>query len=498
MGKVFEDVVTLGQGHSIILGNLPPDLSDLTFTEKLYEATSREHLSSFGLYGHGIDWAKFGQTVTAPDNGEFIEPIYRLLSEVIVHRQWNPVDFSINGVLKKSMGLLVGQSVYTDHWSSVSNVVGSVKNTVWQESYVDTFKGKKIVVPAGINGTLKVDALSNPKLARGILMDPPSVHSNSVTVRFKWDKSHPDLEDNEFWEKLGRLDKKGEQIRRVAVDIISYSETSLVSNGADPFAKQLDKDGKIILPGTANRNYSSFSEQNYNNGKYYFFDLKGLVNEETLHNTAIIINESQNPKSNENYKPDNNENNMDELNKFLESIFGDNLLSLKEGETANQDLALAAIKSAIANEKTAKADLVLLKEKHTALEAEVATLKTFKSDNESFIEAGKTSLENLRADVKADYVKLSGGEDKADAAILAVFENADLKTLSGFKKSYSTQLEEKFPLSCDKCGSKEVSRSSSLSDEEEQENSEAKGFTIQEIREKKYRESITNSKPKDK
>ena len=70
--------------------------------------------------------------------------------------------------------MLVGQTVNCDHSTDVANAIGSVKQTFWQES----FKQDGIVIPAGINGVLKIDAKANPRLARGILMDPPSIHSN--------------------------------------------------------------------------------------------------------------------------------------------------------------------------------------------------------------------------------------------------------------------------------------------------------------------------------
>lgn len=112
-----------------------------------------------------------------------------------------PTDFSKNGVLKASMKLMLGQTVNCDHETSIGNAIGSVSQVMWQEGYTDG----KFKIPAGINGVLKIDGKSNPRIARGILMEPPSIHSNSVTVQFRWDKSHPELDNNEFWENLEHM-----------------------------------------------------------------------------------------------------------------------------------------------------------------------------------------------------------------------------------------------------------------------------------------------------
>ena len=40
------------------------------------------------------------------------------------------------------------------------------------------------------------------------------------TVQFKWDKSHPQMEDNEFYQKLGIYDSKGVMVRRIVTEIV--------------------------------------------------------------------------------------------------------------------------------------------------------------------------------------------------------------------------------------------------------------------------------------
>ena len=47
------------------------------------------------------------------------------------------------------------------------------------------------------------------------------------------------MEDNEFYQKLGTYDSKGVMVRRMVTEIVRYLETSLVSHGADSFARKL-------------------------------------------------------------------------------------------------------------------------------------------------------------------------------------------------------------------------------------------------------------------
>ena len=180
--------LTLGSGHSIMLGNKPKQLSDEELFSKFFEASKvNDTIDSYGLFGSDLNYNTYYPGVTKedfePKDSEFIEPVYRLLSEAIVSKYW-PTDFSQNNVLKKSMNMLVGQTVNCDHETSVGNAIGTVKSVYWQPAYKDETTG--LMIPAGINGVLKIDAKSNPRIARGVMMDPPSIHSNSVTVRFKW------------------------------------------------------------------------------------------------------------------------------------------------------------------------------------------------------------------------------------------------------------------------------------------------------------------------
>jgi hypothetical protein len=107
-----------------------------------------------------------------------------------------------------------------------------VSNVAWDETG-DQFGG----VP-GINAEYKIDALMNPRIARGLLMDPPAIHSTSMTVLFEFEFSHPDLvEQGRFWQLLGD-EVEGSIVRLIVTKIQEYWEASLVFPGADRFAKR--------------------------------------------------------------------------------------------------------------------------------------------------------------------------------------------------------------------------------------------------------------------
>lgn len=454
MGKdlLNVDVITLGAGHSIMLGHLPGSLSLGDFSGSCFKSKSKESIDSFGLFG-STEYNTYYPDVKpedfTPQDEEFIEPVFRMLSEAIV-RSWYPIDFSKKGVLKDSMDLLLGQTVNCDHETNIANAIGSVKEVFWQDSYTEN----GIFIPAGINAKLRIDGKSNPRIARGIMMNPPSIHSNSVTVRFTWEKSHPNMTDEEFYNKMGSYDKEGKLIRKVATKILSYHETSLVSHGADPYAQKIGDNGKIVNPKYADKVSSQFSDKSVNHDRilYSFTDFKDLNKSEVIHNTMVFNNEM-------NYNPTNKKDNMDELQKFIESLFGDNLLQAKENQEKNSDTVINLVKELVSSKSSLTEQVTKLKEE----------LNQYKNDNENnkvFVEIGKSRLSEVRTEVTNDYKKLMGSEN-LDESMITLISNADINTLNSLGKSYKVQLEQKFPLKCNHCGSLEVSRSSSVQSNDE-------------------------------
>lgn len=489
---VFEESITLNAGHSIILGNKPKKLDNLLIADKIFEAAgvSKESIDSFGLFSSDIDYNTYYPDVTPeefnPAEDEFINPVFRMLSEVIVNKNFNPVDFSKPGVLKESMALLKGQTVNCDHETNIGNAIGSVSVVYWQESY----KANGVLIPAGINAELKIDAKANPRIARGIMMDPPSIHSNSVTVRFLWEKSHPEMADDEFWNKLGGYDKDGVMVRKMVTKILSYHETSLVSHGADPFAQKVGTDGKINNPVYANAVYYSLSEDQKKQ-RFVLLDYKDLNNEETVHNTAVSNNVGNH--SNNNNK--NQESSMS-LEQFLQSLFGNGMLTLAEGKEATTEEAVALIKQVVANNADLTAKVSTLQNTVTEKQTEVERLKGDISRDLPLVTLGNERLSSVRELTLGNYKKLSG-EENVDETIIKLINDASHDVLVSLNKTYEASLDEKFPLTCSKCGSKDVNRASSLSETSEEDDDETGKAKLSDKDNKTSIKSLRSKKLKD-
>jgi hypothetical protein len=172
-----------------------------------------------------------------PRAEDYISVRFRALSKVIVPGHW--IDWSKDDVLKTSVPKLLGATVYPNHdFDDINNWLGSVNNAVWDE------EGAQSEGVAGINAEYKIDALMNPRIARGLLMSPPAIHSTSMTVLFKFEFSHPDLATENRWrfyELLGE-EVEGQIVRFIVTEILEYWEASLVFQGADRLAKQHEED----------------------------------------------------------------------------------------------------------------------------------------------------------------------------------------------------------------------------------------------------------------
>lgn len=456
-----KEVMVLGLGHSMILGHMPSKVPESEYEKVMLHYKSVE---SYGLFS-SPDYNTFYPGVTTedftPQDEDFIEPVYRMLSEVIVNKDWNPVDFSMGGVLKASASKLIGQTVNCDHSTDIANAIGSVKNTYWQES----FKDQGIMVPAGINGVLKIDAKANPRIARGILMNPPSIHSNSVSIQFRWEKSHPKLDDRDFWAKLGTYDEHGALIRKVCTDVEAYRETSLVSHGADPFAQKVKENGGINNPKYAGS--QSYSEGRSDSVEYYFFDWKQTLNNKTTGNNNTMV---FNMKENTNPKKEINMN--DEELALLTALVGTGLLTLSAGKEVNKENVIEALKAVVASEASLKAENSRLQTEKETLESENADLKAKISGNESLIELGKAHLSNTRNTTTELYKKVAG--EKVDENIVNLIASANLAQLESLSKGYQEKLDAMFPMKCSDCGSVHVTRGSAAADDPEDKGTEGK------------------------
>lgn len=466
----FLETLKLCFDNNLIMGYAPDKLGLDKIAQKLEKdpiIMGAGNLESFGLFdSNTANYNTYYPDVTAedltPKDEDYIQPVFRALSEVIVHKEYNPVDFGMNGVLKKSLGLLNGATVNVDHEMSIGNAVGAVKEVFWQNSY-KTDKG--ILIPAGINSKLKIDGKSNPKLARNIMMDPPAVHSTSVTVQFLWDKSHSNLTENEFWSKLGSFDKDGKMIRRIASDIKRYHEISLVSHGADPYA-QLIKDAQIVNPTWGNISYNSVTGPQKQKQNYFFFDYKTDIVKNTI------------PAETNNNNPTHTQ--TDTMNKTfllaLAAVMGIKLLNLEEPDAADEQLIQDSVAAAVNNANTLSQGLATANtelERLRAIETLYNAEKTTFADAVSLKAFQDKQTIALRDKLKSTYKLLQGGTVKEGDAIAALIETASFETLSALNSQYTIQLEEKFPMACKKCGSKEVNRASVAKPEGEEEDATA-------------------------
>jgi hypothetical protein len=176
-----------------------------------------------------------------PREGDYVYPVFRALSAAVIPGYW--LDYSRPGVLEASTQMLNGQTVYKNHaFRDVEQWLGAVNSATWDAEGAQTGG-----VP-GINVELKLDWRMNPRIARGLLMRPPAIHSASVTVLFEYVYSHQDLADQKrFWDLLGE-EVDGEVVRLIVTKILGHWEISLVFQGADQLAKQMSAEQVMNEP----------------------------------------------------------------------------------------------------------------------------------------------------------------------------------------------------------------------------------------------------------
>lgn len=466
--RILMDTMTLNAGHSLMISHTRGNI-DL-ISKNLFEGKKEDNLERFGLFGGNNNYNTYDSNVTPSDfeasKEEFIEPLFRLLSNCIVAKHSIPTEFPAD-VLKESMPLLIGCTINCDHETDIANAIGSVKSVTWQDSY--TIGNRTI--PAGINGVFKIDAKANPRIARGINMDPPSIHSNSVTVKFEWKPSHNFEKPYEFWDKLGTMAEDGTMVRRIVTKIVAYMETSLVWQGADPFAKMI-KDGKIINSTYASSVYGQYSEKSPKEQLEelrkrlvsYDFKTDTMYNSENniIHNTSENINvgEDQSPIN----KTDKHMN--EELAMFFEQLAEAQCLSLAEGQEMTAEVALSQIKALLAEKQELAEKVTNSEASITELKEELENVKGSLKLAEKMAEIGTSRLTEVRQATIESYNKMVGENPDENIISLLNNETTGIETLLSLKKTYDKQLEEKFPLHCAKCNSTELTRASSVEDKD--------------------------------
>lgn len=475
---MYEDIIKLHLGHALMNGHTPQKLSLSQIQEYRLQQQIKEAIHgdlTLGFFDSGApNMITYYPDVTPedlkPKDSDFILPLVRALSQVVVHKTYNPVDFSRGNTLKDSLGLLVGQAIYVNHECVAGTELGVVKETAWENGY--THQGVKI--PAGINARLMIDGKSNPRIARNMTMEPPAIHSVSVSVKFLWEPSHKDIPIEEFYNKLGTYDDKGEMYTRIATKILSYSEISLVPHGADPFA-QIIKDGKINNPlyaATVNNSASGVSNTYLKLGVFDFISEISNSNNPPTKETIPIL-------------PINiNNSHMKEILLLLAAHLNITHDGMDESALAEKLKPLVpAVLSSITE----------LTEKLTSKETEVTTLSAKVTELTSTQRTGAeqealTTLakhkEVVVKNLKAAAKLLNNNQE--DATIVELVETANLSSLEVMLNLYQKNLEEKMPLTCTKCHSTEVSRASAVLNNPEGDKEETS-------LDKKKRQRITSS-----
>lgn len=475
--KTYIDLIILSGGHSMILGHKPEKITLEQVAMKL--ETEKQGILENGLFDNASPnfhtyYPDVKPEDLKPSPESFIRPTFRALSEVIVHKKWNPVDFSKKGVLKASMPLLQAQTLNIDHESSIGNAIGSVSAVAFQGGY--TAEGIK--VPPGINVDLLIDGKSHPNIARKIMMKPPAIHSCSVTVRFEWEPSHKFENVTEFMHKVGQFGEDGKLIRRIVTKILGYSEISLVAHGADPFAKLVGDDGKILNPHIADA-MESLSAQGKEKPQHYFFNYKTDV----ISNSIDVDDTSD---SNNNNNPTHIENLIQMKEYLLKLAASLNIENHADMDEAALKIAIDAaqarqmeVANSVAPKDTEitklKADLEIEKTANKELKEKTKDMNLENLNDTNLSSLGDSKLEEVIANAEVGtkamalqkiecirlYKVLKG--DTADEVIINGFDKADFAMLTSYINDYSSELNKKFPGKCEDCQSTNITRNSSIS-----------------------------------
>lgn len=456
--NLFEEEARFGSEFCLIMGNKPDSITPEMIEKKL-SLNGGIDLEKLGFWDSSSpNYTTFYPEVKpedlVPQEADFIYPVFRMLSQTIVNADSYPIDFSKAGVLKASMALALGVTINADHETALGNAMGSVKEVFWQNGYTDPVTNK--LVPGGINGVFKIDGKSNPRIARGIMMDPPSIHSNSVTVKFMWEKSHATMSDEEFWNKWGTKDAEGKLIRKVVTNIVMYRETSLVGLGADPYAQVTGSNGKIMDPSRASRQYQNMLSAKATDPEIYSFSWKDPKK------VFEFVEESS-----FNHKPNNTPSDME----FLDLVTSLGLdpanfpdaaslqahiegLTAKVNDLEEQVNTLNTTNSNLSASMPSEEVLAVLKKEGVT---EFILSPDFDTNMAVSLEYS-AHVSELRGSTIA-HLKLIKG-DGVSQELVDIIQNASLPALKALSSDYQTQLESLMPLTCSKCHSTEVSRAS--------------------------------------
>ncbi|MEE9466382.1 MAG: hypothetical protein V3W14_12515 [Candidatus Neomarinimicrobiota bacterium] len=181
-----------------------------------------------------------------PRDGDLVAFPFRLLSAAYLGSGGYHLDFSRPGMLENALPLFLEPEapgsrrdgplvVVRDHSENIDDRLGLA--TGMQFSAADPDRG---LADPGIDADLLINWKLAGDVVRRLLHKPPLVEACSVSLAFNWEKSHPQLEDWQFWMRLGE-EIDGTPVRVVVTEIISVEHVGLVYAGADPAARRQGK-----------------------------------------------------------------------------------------------------------------------------------------------------------------------------------------------------------------------------------------------------------------
>lgn len=400
-------------------------------------------------------------------------PFRALSATIVAGGTWRATDFSNEKVLKAGMNLIVGKPAYQDHMQWGNSYIGSIESAAWSP--------KNGNVPGGINIVYLVDGKANEKLARALLMDPPAIHSNSVTVEFEWEPSHEFKSEDDFIRALGSVGGDGIMVCRVVTKIINFYESSILFMGADPYAKMLDDKGNPINidKGSTYDEQTSYTKELYTRDHTYYHTFSFKKEKEFISLSQEKPEENPTPQMKDTLIQIRTLLKLADdatitKEQFAQVNFGFNdkgeiEISLKKAGEKTPEETIAELTQTIKDrDKTisefdiSKADTTL-RELNKALKSDMEELQ--KENDRLELEARnnveKIKLgENVFADLKKEAIDLYKkfmGADAADANVIGLFEKAeDKKAVEGLINQYTKGVKERFNARCKGCGSTEL------------------------------------------
>ncbi len=371
-----------------------------------------------------------------PDNDDFTYRRFRALSAVML--QDRSIDFSHDpDVLKKAVKLFKSKRsghklpVYTDHYVSATNFVGVVDDAYWDAE----------AEPFGVDQILAIDRTldRNKDIIRGLDID--AINSASVTITFDWKKSHPDMDDQDFFDAWYRRKKvDGKLVAILPTKIKNVYETSLVYEGADPYAKS-----KL----SAALDYVDTFE----------FENASGTDDNLLPDGGKVDKSDDGVNSMEKFK---------DLIEFVLQSFGHKIEDEIDLSNLRNELEKKLSFQSVAESQTQQiAELKDQNEKATQKLAEKEEVAKKAS------EIADKYVKSLR-DGLTTFATQSLGEDAVVVIELANAETTTVTQLEKLVEIYRNKAEEKFPLSCPKCGEKMTRQSSAPLDPPKEDKTESK------------------------